>query len=139
MPLASTSPEPRDKWDRCNVGVSFNKIQATQTLSAPTSSGPLVKMSLTGPVSRKLLTTKHLLVLDMKALSSSLKKCKPKEEFCKITPRFEEISVSYNDFRKALDEVTDIGIAAELSDRVADLLEECSNCMSFVNSAIVIV
>ena len=76
---------------------------------------------------RKLLTTKRLLVLDMKALSSSLKKCKSKEEFCKITPKFEEVSVSYNDFRKALDEVTDIEFAAELSDSVADLFEECSN------------
>ena len=75
----------------------------------------------------KLLTTKRLLVLDMKALSSSLKKCKSKEEFCKITPKFDEISASYNDFRKALDEVTDIEFVAELSDHVADLFEESSN------------
>ena len=98
--MASTSPEPRDKRDRYNVGVSFDKIQATQELSAPTSSGPLVKESLTVLVPRKLLTTKRLLVLDMKALSSSLKKCKSKEKFCKIAPKFEEICVSYNDFRK---------------------------------------
>ena len=125
--MASTSPEPRDKRDRCNVGVSFDKIQAKQALSATTFSGPLVKESLIGLMPRKLLNTKRLLVLDMKALSSSLKKCKSKEEFCKITPKFEEVSVSYNDFRKALDEVTDIDIAFELSDLVADLFEESSN------------
>ena len=89
-----------------------------QVLSASTSSGPLVKESLTGLVPHKLLTTKHLLVLNMKAFSSSLKKCKSKEEFCEITPKFDEISASYNDFRKALDEVTDIEFAAELSDCV---------------------
>ena len=125
--MASTLPEPRDKRDQCNVGVSSDKIQDTQVLSATTSSGPLVKESLIGLMPRKLLTTKRLLVLDMKTLSSSLKKCKSKEEFCKITPKFEEVSVSYNDFRKALDEVTDIEFAAELSDSVADLFEECSN------------
>ena len=69
--MASTFPEPKDKRDRCNVGVSFDKIQATQVLSAPTPSGPLVKESLTGLVPHKLLTTKHLLVLNMKALSST--------------------------------------------------------------------
>ena len=58
-------------------------------------------------------------------------KCKSKEEFCEIVPKFEEISVSYNDFRKALDEVTDFEIAAELSDHVADLFEECSNSHKF--------
>ena len=99
--MASTSLEPRDKRDWCNVGVSSNKIQATQVLSASTSSGTLAKESLTGLVPRKLFTTKRLLVLNMKALSSSLKKCKSKEEFCKITPNFQEISASYNDFRKA--------------------------------------
>ena len=129
--MASTSPEPRDKRDRCNVGVSSDKIQATQVLSAPAFSNPLAKDSLTGLMSRKLLTTKRLLVLDMKALSSSLKKCKLKEEFCKITLKFEEISVSHNDFRKALDEVTDIEIAAELSDHVAHLFEGCSNSHEF--------
>ena len=125
--MASTSPEPRDKGDRSNVGVSSDKIQAKQVLSATTSSGPLVKESLIGLMPRKLLTTKRLLVLDVKALSSNLKKCKSKEEFCKITPKFEEVSVSYSDFRKALDEVTDIEFAAELSDSVADLFEECFN------------
>ena len=125
--MASTSPKPRDKQDRCNVGVSSDKIQAKQALSAPTSSGPLVKESLTVLVPRKLLTTKRLLVLDMKALSSTLKKCKSKDEFCKITPKFEEVSVSYNDFRKALDEVNDIEFAAELIHGVADHFEECSN------------
>ena len=76
--MASTLPEPRDKGDRCNVGVSFDKIQATQALSAPTSSGHLVKESLTGLMPRKLLATKRLLVLDIKTLSSSLKICKSK-------------------------------------------------------------
>ena len=128
--MASTSPEPRGKRDRCNVGVSSDKIQATQVLSASTFFGLLVKESLTSLVPRKLLTTKGLLVPNMKALSSSLKKCKSKE-FCKITPKFEEISVSYNDFLKALDEVTDIEFAAELSDCVADLFEESSNLHEF--------
>ena len=122
--MASTSPEPRDKRDRCNVGVSSDKIQDTQVLSAPTSS---VKESLIGLMPRKLLTTKCLLVLEMKALSSSLKKCKLKEEVCEIAPKFEEICVSYNDFRKAVDKVTDIEIAFELSHHVAYLFEECSN------------
>ena len=45
-------------------------------------------------------------------------------------PKFEEI-ISYNDFCKALDEVTDIEFAAKLSDRVADLFEECSNSREF--------
>ena len=125
--MASTSLEPRYKRDWCNVGVSSDKIQVTQVLSALTSSGPLAEESLTGLMPRKLLTTKRLLVLDMKALSFSLKKCKSKEEFCKITPKFEEVSVSYNDLRKALDEVTDIEFAAELIHGVADLFEECSN------------
>ena len=58
--MASTLPEPRDKWDQCNVEVSSNKIQAMQVLSAPTSSGPLSKESLTGLMPRKLLTTKRL-------------------------------------------------------------------------------
>ena len=40
---------------------------------------------------------------------------------------FEEVSVSYNDFRNALDEVIDIEFTAELSDCVADLFEESSN------------
>ena len=81
--MACTSPEPQNKWDQCNVGVSFDKIQATQALSAPTSSGPLVKESLTCQVPCKLLTTKRLLVLEMKALSSSLKKCNRKKNFVK--------------------------------------------------------
>ena len=42
-------------------------------------------------------------------------------------PKFDKISASYNDFRKALDKVTDIEFAAELSDHVADLFEESSN------------
>ena len=96
-------------------------------VSAPTSSGPLAKESLTGLGPRKLLTTKRLLVLEMKALSSSLKKCKSKKEFCEKARKFDEISASYNDFRKALDEVTDIEFATELSDRVADLFEESYN------------
>ena len=79
----------------------------------------------------KLSTTKRLLVPDMKALSSSSKKCKLKEEFCKMTLKFEEISVSYNNFCKALDKVTDIDIAAELSDHVAHLYEGCSNSYKF--------
>ena len=63
----------------------------------------------------------------MKALFSSLKRCKSREEFCKIASKFDKLSVSNNDYRKALNEVTDVEIAAELSDRVADLFEECSN------------
>ena len=63
----------------------------------------------------------------MKALLSSLKRCKSREEFCKIAPKFDKISVSNNDYRKALNEVTDVEITAELSDHVADLFEECSN------------
>ena len=41
--------------------------------------------------------------------------------------KFEDISVSYNDFHKALEEVTDINIAVELSDHVTHLYEGCSN------------
>ena len=124
-------PEPRNRYNWCNVEVSFDKIQTMQVLSASTSSGPLVKESLTGLVPHKFLTTKRLLVLNMKVLFSSLKKCKSKEGFCKITPKFDKISVSYNDFCKALDEVTDIKFGAKLSDHVADLFEECSNLHKF--------
>ena len=106
--MVSTSPEPRDKRDRCNVGVNSDKIQTTQVLNATTSSNPIVKESLTGLVPRKLLIIKRFVVLDMKALSSSLKKCKSKEEFYEIAPKFDEISASYNNFRRALDEDTDI-------------------------------
>ena len=113
--MVFTSPEPRDKRNRFNVGVSSDKIQATQVLSASTSSDPLVKESLTGLVPRKVLTNKRLvLVLDMKALSSSLKKCKSKKEFHEIAPKFDNISALYNNFCKALDEVTDSEFAAEL-------------------------
>ena len=62
----------------------------------------------------------------MKALFSSLKRCKSREEFCEISPKFDKTSASYNDFCKALDEVTDVEFVAELSDRIADLFEECS-------------
>ena len=76
---------------------------------------------------RKLLTSKLLVVLDIKALSSSLKRCKSREEFYEIAPKFDKISAYYNKFRKALDEVTDVKFAAKPSDCVADFFEECSN------------
>ena len=63
----------------------------------------------------------------MKALSCSLKRCKSREEFCERASKFNKISASYNTFRKALDEITDVEFVAKLSDRVADFFEECSN------------
>ena len=96
--MAYTLPEPRDKRDCCNVGVSLDEMQTTHVLSASISSDPLVKDFSTGLESRKLLTSKRLLVLDIKALSSSLKRCKSREEFCEIALKFEKISASYNNF-----------------------------------------
>ena len=76
---------------------------------------------------RKLLTSKRLLEIDMKALFRCLKRCKSRKEFCERASKFDKISAFYNEFQKVLYEITDVEFAAKLSDRVADLFEECSN------------
>ena len=109
-----------------NVAIMQNKI-AFLPVGASTSFGPLVKDCLTSLVSRKLSISKSLLIIDIKALFSSLKKSKLREEFCKIAPQFDKINASYSKFRKALHEVTDVEFAFELSNSVTDLFEKCSN------------
>ena len=94
-------------------------------LIASTSSDPLDMEFSSGLVSRKLLTSKRLLVLGIKALSSSSKRYKLRKEFCEIASKFDKISASYNEFQKALDEVSDVEFEAKLSDCVSRRRHRC--------------
>ena len=53
-------------------------------------------------MSHKLLTSKRLLVIDRKALSSSLKRYKSRKDFYEIAPKFNKVSVFATIFERRL-------------------------------------